>query len=225
MITIALNIDTVAAKRFIDQLSGGDIAYATANAMNETMNEAQTGIRQKAYAQAFMQRNKALPKALTTIRNADRANKRKLVVTMQNVRDGKTGRMAGEGFIERQVAGASKVGRGNIAIPVIGPGLRRGASGSFPKALKPKGNAKLFRVGGALVERQKGRKKLVTRYLLQKTARPSRKGRFEYTETGLQIIQRRLPIIWAQRIRSVIGQASLASRGMGGKPRGGFFRT
>lgn len=208
MITIELDINTVAAKTFIDQLDRGDIAYATANAMNRVMNEAQLAIRTKAYPGVFTQRNKSLAKALTTIRNADRASKRKLKTVMQNVRDGKTGRMAGEGFIERQVEGQTKVGRGNIAIPVLGRGLRRLSGGSLPKASKPAGNKNLFRMGNVLAERRKTQKKPVVRFILQKTARPSRSGNFTYTETGVKVIQDRLPTIWREEIRKVIVTAS-----------------
>jgi hypothetical protein len=219
MILIEVNVDSVAAKKLIDQLDGGDIAYATAQAMNRTMNEAQLAIRTKEYNAVFQQRNKSLAKALTTIRNADRASKRKLKTVMQNVRDGKTGRMAGVGFVDRQIAGATKVGRGQIAIPVLGRGLRRLAGGSIPKGQKPRGNKDLFRIGNVLVERRKTQKKPVTRYILQKTARPSRSGRFNYTDAGVDIITRRLPIIWTQEVRRVIARLSLQSRGMGGGPR------
>jgi ribosomal protein S8 len=219
MIALEVSIDSVAAKRFIDQLDGGDIAYATAQAMNRTMNEAQLAIRTREYSAVFQQRNKSLAKALTTIRNSDRASKRKLKTVMQNVRDGKTGRMAGEGFIERQVLGQSKIGRGQIAIPVLGRGLRRLAGGSIPKGQKPRGNKKYFRMGNVIAERRKTEKKPVVRFILQKTARPSRSGRFNYTDAGVDIIVRRLPVIWTQEVRRVIARLSLQSRGMGGGPR------
>jgi ribosomal protein S8 len=209
MIALEVSIDSVAAKRLIDQLDGGDIAYATAVAMNKTMDEAQLAIRTREYSAVFQQRNKSLAKALTTIRNSDRASKRKLKTVMQNVRDGKTSRMAGEGFIERQVLGQSKVGRGQIAIPVLGRGLRRLAGGSIPKGQKPRANKKLFKMGNVLAERRKTEKKPVVRFVLQKTARASRSGQFNYTTAGVDIITTRLPIIWREEVRRVIARLSV----------------
>lgn len=222
-VDLQISIDTMAAERLINSLTSNDIAFAVAMGINETMVLAQTEVRTKAYLDAFTQRNKALAKALTMIPNSERATKRKLQVRMVNVRDGKTGRMAGEGFIERQIGGGAKTAKGsNIAIPVLGRGLRRNASGSIPKGLKPTQNPKLFRIGDRLVERQK--KKLITRYVLQPTASPSSRGRFKYIEVGKAKILATVEGIVAKKIRSVIARNSLQSRGMGGRPRGGFFR-
>jgi hypothetical protein len=218
VVDLQITIDTMAAESLINSLTGNDINFAVAMGINETMNLAQTEVRTKAYMDAFQQRNKALAKALTMIPNSERATKRKLQVRMVNVRDGKTGRMAGEGFIERQIAGGAKSAKGsNIAIPVLGPGLRRGASGSIPKGKKPTQNPKLFRIGDKLVERQK--KKLITRYVLQPTAAPSSKGKFKYIETGKAKILGNVERIVANKIRSVIARNSLKARGMGGRPR------
>jgi ribosomal protein S8 len=224
MIDVQISIDTVAAERLIASLTAGDINFAVATGINETINRAQQAVRTKAYLDAFTQRNKSLAKAITAIPNAERANKRKLTVRMVNVRDGKTGRMAGEGFIERQIEGKTKRAKGsNIAIPVIGPGMRRGISGSIPTKQKPTKNPNLFRIKNRLVERQKNGK-LVTRFVLTPTAKASSKGRFRYLEVGEKTIVDNISRIVTARIRSVIARNSLQSRGMGGRPRGGFFR-
>lgn len=220
MIELQINIDDFAPKALIDRLSGGDVAFATAQGMNETMVLAQTAVRTKAFLDAFTQRNKALPKALTTIPNAERATKRKLQVRMVNVRDGKTGRMAGEGFIERQIAGQRKTAKGgNIAIPVLGRGLRRGTGGAIPKARKPANNEKLFKVGNTLKERT-GKRTVVTRYILTPTAEASSKGRYRHLEVGEKVILDNIARLIGNRLRGVIGRASMQSRGMGLKSRG-----
>lgn len=221
MIDVQINLDDVAPRALIDRLTGGDIAFAAAQGLNETMEVAQVAVRTKAYLDAFQMRNKALPKALTAIPNSERANKRKLTVRMVNVRDGKTGRMAGEGFVERQIKGATKTAKGsNIAIPVIGRGLRRGTGGSIPKARKPANNPKLIKIGNTLKERT-GKRTLVTRYILTPTARPSSKGRYEHLTVGEKAILDNLARIVGNRIRGMIGRLSMQSRGMGVKPRRG----
>lgn len=220
MINIDVQIEDAAPRALLANLSGGDIAFATAQALNETMEGAQGAVRRDAYLKAFTARNKALPRALTAIPNAERANKRKLSVRMVNVRDSRTGRMAGEGFVERQIKGASKDAKGSvIAIPQIGRGLRRGTGGSIPKGKKPRANPKLFRVGNTLRERT-GKRTTVIRYILTPQARPSSR-RFEYLTVGEAYIVANLPRIWRNRIRGVIGRMSLQSRGVGIKPRRG----
>lgn len=218
-VTLQISLDDAAPLALLQRLSGGDIAFATAQAMNETMVIAQTEVRRDAYMKAFTARNKALPKALTAIPNAERANKRKLSVRMVNVRDGKTGRMAGEGFVERQIEGGAKTPKGSaIAIPQIGRGLRRGTGGSIPKGKKPAANPKLFRVGNTLRERT-GKRTTVIRYILAPRAKPSA-SRFEYLTVGEKAIMANLPRIWRNRIRGIIGRGSLASRGMALPSRG-----
>lgn len=221
MIDVILILDDAAAVNLIRRLTSGDIAYATANAMNKTMDQAQIDVRTKAFARVFTERNKSLAKALTTIPTKERATKRKLSVRMMNVQDARTGRLAGEGFVERQIAGAGKTAKNSvIAIPVLGRGLRRNSGGSIPKNLKPRGNAKLFRIGNRLVERQKNRKELITRYILQKNAKASSRGRFDYLDVGVTSIKSNITRNWTLAIRSVIGRASLSGRGMGMPKRG-----
>lgn len=219
VVNLQISIEDAAPLALLSRLSDGDIAFATSQALNETMVMAQEHVRRDTYLKAFTQRNRALSKALTTIPNAERATKRKLSVRMVNVRDGKTGRMAGEGFIERQIEGGRKTAKGgNIAIPVLGRGLRRGTGGSIPKGKKPANNPKLFKIGNKLVERT-GKRTIVTRFILTPTAKPSA-TRFEYLTEGEKVIVANLSRIWTNRIRGIIGRGSLQGRGMGLRPRG-----
>ena len=214
MIIPDIIIDDTLALRFLYTLGRNDVAYATANAMNRTMNQAQDAVRKEAYLQAFTQRNASLAKALTTIPNKHRATKRKLLVQMMNVRDSRTGRLAGEGFVERQIAGAVKRAKGSaIAIPVLGKGLRRLKGGSLPKGKKPRANDKLFKVGDRLVERQ--RKKLITRFVLKKSTRNSSKGKFQYLDVGVRTIKKNIQTNWNKEMRGIIARASMKSRGLG----------
>lgn len=214
MIIPDIIIDDTLALRFLYTLGRNDVAYATANAMNRTMNQAQDAVRKEAYLKAFTQRNASLAKALTTIPNKHRATKRKLLVQMMNVRDSRTGRLAGEGFIERQIMGSVKRAKGSaVAIPVLGKGLRRLKGGSLPKGKKPRANDKLFKVGDRLVERQ--RKKLITRFVLKKSTRNSSKGKFQYLDVGVRTIKKNIQTNWNKEMRGVIARASMKSRGLG----------
>jgi len=214
MIIPDIIIDDAPVKAFLNMLGRNDVAYGTANAMNRTMNQAQDAVRKEAYLAAFTQRNSSLAKALTTIPNAERANKRKLQVRMMNVRDSRTGKMAGEGFIERQIAGAVKRPRGSsIAIPTLGKGLRRLTGGRLPAGKKPRTNPKLFKVGNKLVERQ--RKKLITRFVLAKSAKPNKRGRFDYLGVGVREIKQNIQRNWTREMQSIIARASMKARGLG----------
>ena len=175
------------------------IPYATAQALNNTMVDAQKAIRRDALPKVFTRRNKALPRALTTIPRGGFATGRRLIVTMVNVKDGRTGRMAGEGFIERQIDGQVKKPKGSaIAIPIIGPGMQRLVGGSIPKKKKPRANPNLFKnkSGTILMERDRNTKKLVPRFVLTKTAKPNRRGSLKYYETAEKTVQRNVLNNW-----------------------------
>ena len=183
-VIVDVSVDMKAAMKYLDDVELRQLPYAISVALNDTMVDAQADVRQE-YDRVFETRNRSLAKAITTIRRGDFATKRKLEVVMGAVRDGRTGREAGEGFITRQMQGRRKTPRGSsIAIPIIGPGLRRLKGGSVPKAKKPRANPRLFKKGKGgriLYERPKGKgKKLVRRYVLAKTAKPSSRGRFNY---------------------------------------------
>jgi hypothetical protein len=190
-VEVFFNVDDKAARRFLTDMERRQIPFAAALGMNNTMKMAQGDVRRE-YERRFTTRNSSLAKALTTIPRDEFATKKKLRVNMMNVRDTRTGRMAGEGFVERQMAGGIKSARGSaIAIPIIGPGMRRLKGGSIPSGKKAKNNPNLVRVGNTLFERQK-RKGLVPRFTLTKSASPSRRGRFRYIEVAEQTIVKNL---------------------------------
>jgi hypothetical protein len=169
------------------------IPYATAQALNNTMVDAQKAIRRDALPKVFTRRNKALPRALTTIPRGGFATGRRLIVTMVNARG------AGEGFIERQIDGQVKKPKGSaIAIPIIGPGMQRLVGGSIPKKKKPRANPNLFKnkSGTILMERDRNTKKLVPRFVLTKTAKPNRRGSLKYYETAEKTVQRNVLNNW-----------------------------
>ena len=169
------------------------IPYATAQALNNTMVDAQKAIRRDALPKVFTRRNKALPRALTTIPRGGFATGRRLIVTMVNARG------AGEGFIERQIDGQVKKPKGSaIAIPIIGPGMQRLVGGSIPKKKKPRANQNLFKnkSGTILMERDRNTKKLVPRFVLTKTAKPNRRGSLKYYETAEKTVQRNVLNNW-----------------------------
>ena len=190
MVEIHITMDDKTVRKLLDDTERRHIPFATSLALNKTMNEVQEAVRTEAYPRVFTVRNKALAKAITTIPNGMRATKHRLKVTMTNARG------AGEGFIGRQIAGARKTAKGrNIAIPVIGPGLRRLSGGSISKGKKPRANDKLIRIGNRLVERQK-KKGLVTRFALTPTASASRRGRFRYYEVAQKTTIKRFQRNW-----------------------------
>lgn len=218
MLAFEIHFDDSQVWNLMTDLERSQVPFATALAMNQTMNEVQAKVREDAYTNVFVRRNKALPKALTMIPNKMRATKKRLKVSMVNVRDSRTGRMAGAGFVERQIKGQTKTARGsNIAIPVLGPGMRRNKTGGVPKGKHPRANSKLFRVGDRLVERQ--RKKLVTRYALTPTARPNSAGRFRYYETARRVATGRLRSNWnramLKAVKSSVSRHSGSSRARG----------
>ena len=198
-VIVEINIDMAAAEKFLNEFSRHQIPFATSKAMNSTMIDAQKEVRRTAFPAVFKQRNKALPKMLTTIPGGFWANKRKLEVHMMNVRGG------GAGFINRQIEGKVKKPKGSaIAIPILGPGLRRNVSGAVPKGKRPRANGKLFKnkAGTLLYERRK--KKIVPRYVLAKSARPNKRGRFKYYETATRTIERNFETNWIREMNRAI---------------------
>jgi hypothetical protein len=205
---LEISVDTLEAEKYLNDAEKSQIPFALALTLNDTMNDAQRAVRGAAYDRVFTRRNKQLSRALTTIPNQYRATKNRLEVQMMNVRDNRTGRMAGEGFINRQVDGRVKRPRGSvIAVPQIGAGMRRLAGGSVPAAKKPRAMGdKLIRIKGGLYEKQRG-DKLVKRYALTKSAKPNRKGRFRYYETATKVALRVAPGHWARRFSRALATA------------------
>lgn len=173
------------------------VPFAMALAMNDTMRDVQTKLRNDTFGSAWVNRNRQFPKAATTF--YQRATKKSLRAEMGPARSPRTGYLAGEGFLERQRTGETKRPKNQkIAVPKIGPGLRRLKSGSISPAKKPTRNPNLIRIKtknprvDLLVEKRKrGKRKLITRYLLLNSAKSSPLlGR--YYPDALATIQARL---------------------------------
>lgn len=209
MLEFEIFYDDRSLRKYLTDLELSQIPFATSKAMNLTMNDVQKAIREEEYPGVFTERNKSLAKALTTIPSKHRATKKNLRVSIMAVRDNRTGRIAGEGFVKRQIKNqVKKPKNSHIAIPVTGPGLRRLKTGSISKAKKPRGNKKLFRRGDALFERQK--KGIRLRYILAKRARASRKGKFDYYGTAQRVTKRRLMVHWKREMVAAV--AATAAR-------------
>ena len=131
-------------------------------AMMKTINELGIGVqklwRDSLIPSAWTTRNRALPKALTTIPRGKFATKRNLRLEIVSARSNVSGYLAGEGFFDRQVEGTTKVAKGRvIAIPQEGRGLRRGKAGAIPKAKRAKNRTDLIKIGNRLFERKRKR--------------------------------------------------------------------
>lgn len=188
---VRITVDTREAESFFNDLQKQQIPFALAKTLNASMVDAQKAVRGAAYSSVFTVRNRSLGKALTTIPRGHWASKHKPRVSMMNVKDAGTGFYAGAGFIIRQIKGAHKQPKGqHIAIPVIGPGLKRLKGGSIGRTKKPRAMGdKLVKLPAkgkrseGLYQRMRG-DRLVKRYNLVQSARPNRKGRFRYFRTA-----------------------------------------
>lgn len=164
MITIDITSDIEQAEKDVADFFRRQTRYVMLRSINDTARDVQKQLRDVTIPGAWTVRNKALARAMTTFVPEDGS----LLFTTGNFLMGKdrvvigpaagnNGRLAGEGFSERQVTGATKTPKGSaIAIPKEGPGLKRLASGSIPSAKKAKnlrGNPKFFVKGQALYER------------------------------------------------------------------------
>lgn len=166
----------------------GQMKFVMMNAINNTARDVQRHLRGVTLP-AAIPRNKSLPRAMTYFVPDEGSGqgglfrtqnflKSKDTIAIGPVRDGRTGYEAASGFSERQVTGDTKRPKGtSVAIPKIGPGLKRLASGSIPSGKKPKnirGNPKYFvhPKNGNIYERM-GRKgdKVKLRFVLAKQAR------------------------------------------------------
>lgn len=179
MITIDITSDLDAAMRDVGDFFWKQVPFAMSGAMNKTALDVQRHLRGVTIPNAWEGRNKALPRAMTTFLPHD-DNPRGGLTNAKDGRwsvligpaAGRGGWMAGEGFAERQITGEAKLPKGGaVAIPIIGPGLRRMAGGSIPSAKKPKNNKgsdKYVKLGNVLYERQK--KDIVPRFVLAPVA-------------------------------------------------------
>ena len=219
MLEMQIHFDDRAVQKYLTALEISQIPFATAQALNHTMNQVQTAVRKEAYPKAFQQRNPTLAKAITTIPNKYRATKKNPRVSMMAVQDKRTGRIAGEGFIARQIKGGVKKPKNkDIAIPQIGPGLRRLKTGSIGKSKKPRANPKLFRKGQALYERQRAGK-LRLRYILAKRAKASSRGRFRYYETAQATTNRVMQRNWERQMFKAVAITARKYASQGYVPR------
>lgn len=167
MITIDITSDLDQAEKDVADFFRRQTRYAMMLAINETARDVQKRLRDVTIPGSWTVRNKALAKAMTTFipdpvsgqgglfRTNNFLSSKDTVVIGPAM--GQNGHLAGEGFAERQVTGATKTPRGSvIAIPKEGPGLKRLAGGSIPSAKKAKnlrGNPKFFVKGKALYEK------------------------------------------------------------------------
>lgn len=177
MIQIDISSDIDQAMSEVHSFWRGQLPFATSRALNSTALDVQKRLRGSTIPSAWTNRNKALARAMTTFIADDEGGgpglanyrKGKWSVVIGAARNSK-GYVAGEGFSERQVTGARKLPKGTaIAIPIEGPGLRRGAGGAIPAAKRAKNrrhDKNLFRRGNVLFEKQRGGKKIVPRYVL-----------------------------------------------------------
>lgn len=164
MITIDISSDIEHAEKEVADFFRRQTRFVMMRTINDTARDVQKHLRDVTIPGSWTVRNKALSRAMTTFipdggsglftTQNFLAGKDRVVI---GPAAGKNGWLAGEGFSQRQVTGASKSPKGSaIAIPKEGPGLKRLASGSIPSAKKPKNlrnNPKFFTKGKAIYER------------------------------------------------------------------------
>jgi hypothetical protein len=186
MIYVDIKSDIDQARKDVARFFNRQIPYATMLSINSTARDVQTKLRDGTIPNAWTVRNKALSKAMTTFIPDEKSGIGGLFKTNNFLKGKDTivigaamnnkGWVAGEGFAERQVTGAVKKPKNqHIAVPQIGPGLKRLAGGSIPDAKKPKnliGNEKFFIKGNAIFERMGSKgDKLRYRYALPSQAK------------------------------------------------------
>lgn len=186
MFTINITSDIADATKEVDDFFRRQLRYVMMRSINDTAVDVQSHLRTVTIP-AATPRNKSLARAMTYMIADEKSGqnglfrtqnflKSKDTIVIGPVRDGKTGYQAGEGFAERQVTGQTKTPRHSaVAIPVIGPGLKRLAGGSIPKAKKPKnlrGNDKFFVKDSKIFERMGAKgEKIRLRYVLAAQAK------------------------------------------------------
>ena len=167
MIFVDITSDIDEAMKDVARFFNRQIPYATMLSINATARDVQTKLRDGTIPNGWTVRNKALSKAMTTFIPDEKSGIPGLFRTNNFLKGKDTivigpamnnkGWLAGEGFAERQVTGQTKTPKNqHIAVPQIGPGLKRLAGGSIPDAKKPKnliGNEKFFIKGKAIYEK------------------------------------------------------------------------
>lgn len=186
MITVDITSDIDEAMKDVAKFFNRQIPYATMLSINATARDVQAKLRGDTIPNAWTVRNKALTNAMTTFIPDEKSGQGGLFKTNNFLKGkdsivigparGQNGHLAGEGFAERQVTGATKTPKNqHIAVPQIGPGLKRLAGGSIPAGKKPKNildNERFFIKGKAIYERMgKDGNRLRYRYALPTQAK------------------------------------------------------
>ena len=111
--TVTIDL-TSNANQVADMMSdfGRQLPFIASLTINRSMVDIQRQLRGVTYRKAWTNRNRALPKALTTFPNAQRAKKGKYTATMGPAM-GRNGFKAGEGFVGRQMTGHTKRAKGS----------------------------------------------------------------------------------------------------------------
>jgi hypothetical protein len=186
MITVDITSDIDEAMKDVARFFNRQIPYATMLSINATARDVQAKLRGDTIPNAWTVRNKALTNAMTAFIPDEKSGQGGLFKTNNFLKGkdsivigparGQNGHLAGEGFAERQVTGRTKTPKNqHIAVPQIGPGLKRLAGGSIPAAKKPKNildNERFFIKGKAIYERMgKDGNRLRYRYALPTQAK------------------------------------------------------
>lgn len=186
MITVDITSDIDEAMKDVAKFFNRQIPYATMLSINATARDVQAKLRGDTIPNAWTVRNKALTNAMTAFIPDEKSGQGGLFKTNNFLKGkdsivigparGQNGHLAGEGFAERQVTGRTKTPKNqHIAVPQIGPGLKRLAGGSIPAAKKPKNildNERFFIKGKAIYERMgKDGNRLRYRYALPTQAK------------------------------------------------------
>ena len=186
MITVDITSDIDEAMKDVAKFFNRQIPYATMLSINATARDVQAKLRGDTIPNAWTVRNKALTNAMTTFIPDEKSGQGGLFKTNNFLKGkdsivigparGQNGHLAGEGFAERQVTGATKTPKNqHIAVPQIGPGLKRLAGGSIPAGKKPKNildNDRFFIKGKAIYEKMgKDGNRLRYRYALPTQAK------------------------------------------------------
>ena len=187
MITVDITSDIDEAMKDVAKFFNRQIPYATMLSINATARDVQAKLRGDTIPNAWTVRDKNLATGMTEFIPDEKSGqpglfrtnnflKGKDTIVIGPARSKRSGWLAGEGFAERQVTGATKTPKNqHIAVPQIGPGLKRLAGGSIPAGKKPKNildNERFFIKGKAIYEKMgKDGNRLRYRYALPTQAK------------------------------------------------------
>lgn len=197
MIEIDIQSDIKAAIRDVGDFFRREIPYVVTETVNSVALDVQRKLRDSTIPGSWTVRDKQLSRSMTTLipdesgqggllkRGSIGKGKRSIVIGP--ARSKVNGYLAGEGFAERNVTGAKKMPKNqHVAIPRIGPGLRRKANGRIADNKKPKNiigknskfvhikagsNNDLARYGADVIYERMAKGKLRLRYTMPKSAK------------------------------------------------------